>query len=166
MKEVYGSPTSGENPVPAQCQYDLTGPSRQPEKHVVQTGRRNGARMRPNPANCSSNVRKPARRPIQGAQLAVGRSSGRLVSVSEPAQENPQSRSSPEMPTRIVTWLCRIPGLSVGGPDRQCRPPVRNGSEEDHFCGHGTSLAFPRTVLWLFMHACSHDSQGDCVPST
>ncbi len=102
----------------------------------------------------------------KGRRWLVGRGSGRLVSVSEPAQENPQSRSSPEMPTRIVTWLCRIPGLSVGGPDRQCRPPVRNGSEEDHFCGHGTSLAFPRTVLWLFMHACSHDSQGDCVPST
>lgn len=51
------------------------------------------------------------------------------------------------------------------GPERQFRPPVRHGSEEDHCCGQGTSFAFPRTLSCL-LPAGSHDPGGTAVPST
>lgn len=73
---------------------------------------------------------------------------GLRSAVAELAQENPQSRSYPEMPTRIVTWHCRIIwqiGRALNGSSDPRAPWLRRGPLlwPRHF------LCFPPNALVL-----------------
>lgn len=90
---------------------------------------------------------------------------GLRSAVAELAQENPPIKIVPRDADKDSHMALSEHLANRQGPERQFRPPVRHGSEEDHCCGQGTSVVFPR-MRSSFLRTCSHDPGGTVVLST